>query len=250
MTRGHRSSRSTSPAIASWLRRAACVETVLRADVRGLRDHPARRRRVGRVSRLRAGSSATRGSAISATRRASARCATCSRRSRPAAAAYTMAFHEDDLLGRHYLADRGADPRDAVRRCGFVAARAARVHGRTGRRRSSRPRRMTRRRYDLCESPAAFLRAHPPRRRADVRVGRLPPRRDRRRRRRSRRVRRRWSIVRFCWRSCSAGPAALVRDPLVWYRHHDDSDAAPGDDAPSTSLRLLHALPRRAARGR
>ncbi len=145
-----------------------------RADVRRLRDHAARRWRVGRVSRLRRRRSATRGCATSATPSASARCGTCSRPSPPDAASTRWRFTRTTCSARttspprwRFLEDH---PALRLRRrraaCSSRSSRqptalAAPAEPPDHRRRSIRR--------------ADFLRADLSRRRADVRVDRLPP---------------------------------------------------------------------------
>jgi hypothetical protein len=133
---------------------------------------------------------------------------------------YSMAFHEDDLLGSHYLATAVRFLEDHPG-CGFIggelreftAEPPARGAGGTG---GSPDDRLVR-----------FQNRFPARRlsrgRADVRVDRLSPVRARRTPRRRRHVRHagrpavpagdlaKWSC-------------AVIRDPLTWYRRHGDGD--------------------------
>ena len=132
---------------------------------------------------------------------------------------YTLAFHEDDLLGRHFLAT-AVGVLETHPTCGFVAAelrefteepsdaQLAAVPGD----RAVRPVRVAGR----------FRAGDPRRRRADVRIGGLPPRRRSPACRSSTTPTGRWSIGRSCSRSWSRWSGAVLRDPLVWYRHHPD----------------------------
>ena len=133
---------------------------------------------------------------------------------------YTLAFHEDDLLGRHFLA-AALRILEAQPSCGFVAAELREFTGEPAAGQLAfAP--DDEARYDLCESPAAFLRAilsgtEPMfgsvlyRREAIAGVapdraafGTLADRPF------LLAIMQRWS-------------AALLRDPLAWYRRHDDT---------------------------
>ena len=156
-----------------------CVEAMLAQTLERHRDHAARRRRVGRVPRLWSRRSATRGCATTATRSRLGAMRNMFQAITAGRGTYTIAFHEDDLLGAHYLATAVGDPRSAIRRAGSSAASCA----------SSR----TSRRADVLDCgrrnpadravrvagrlPAGDL----PRRRADVRIDRLSARRRSRR---------------------------------------------------------------------
>jgi glycosyltransferase involved in cell wall biosynthesis len=134
--------------------------------------------------------------------------------------AFTLAFHEDDLLGRHFLA-AALRILQAQPSCGFVAAELREFTSEPDDAQlaftpDDPPR------YELCESPAAFLRAI---------LGGIEPmfgsvlyRRD--------------AIAGVTPDHAAFGTlvdrpfllaimerwsAALLRDPLAWYRRHDDT---------------------------